>query len=329
MNPTEPALSDAQIAYDTGRYQAALEAVRSGTDPEAMRFDTLAVSVVAAGELARYDQSIEHLQLLNATAARGGSLAEFVRARGTAATCFALMGDPWAAQRLLSELLGLFQVGGNELRLEATTRGNHASVCLQIARLARQGGDAAVSDEALDHAEASLARAGEIAAALADARVAAFADVHRAEVDLLRGRSRAALERLDGALARAEAAGLHAHVRALRLLEAEAWFAQGDRVAARGRLDAVAARVGEGHELGARIRVHTQLQQVLAADGDAVQALAHSEHARQLGRMRQYRQARAQSQWLRVRLEVEHMYRFRPGAKRDGGNSRPGALGPR
>jgi hypothetical protein len=70
------------------------------------------------------------------------------------------------------------------------------------------------------------------------------------------------------------------------------------------------------------------LQQVLAAQGDAAGALAQGDAARTLGRRRQYRQTQAQSRWLRVRLELEHMYRFRPGDKRGGTASRPGALSP-
>jgi hypothetical protein len=251
------------------------------------------------------------------------------RARGTVATCFSLLGDPWAAQRLLAELLGMFQARSDELRLEATTRGNHASVCLQIARLAQWGGDPAAGDEALDHAEASIARAREIAQALGDTRVVSFADVHSAELGLLRGDADAALALLGGAVARADAAGLWAHARQLRLLEAEARTAAGDLPAAHALLDQVAARIGEGHELGVRVRLHTQLQKVLTAEGDVVAALAQSEQARVLGRFHQYRQARAQSRWLRVRLELEHLYRLRPGAPRSALSSQPGALAPR
>jgi hypothetical protein len=61
----------------------------------------------------------------------------------------------------------------------------------------------------------------------------------------------------------------------------------------------------------ARIRYHSQLQRVLAARGDNVAALDHFERARSLAQYRQYRQARAQSRFLRARLELEHLYRFR------------------
>ncbi len=278
---------------------------------QALRFDVLTVSVVASAELARFDQSIEHLRLVQQAAARAGTHTDFVRGRGTMANCFALLGDPWAAQRLLAELVGQFQAGSPQPRLEATVRGNHASVCLQIARLARQGDDAAGCDEALEHARASIERTREIATILQDQRLDAFADVHAAELALLCGQHDSALTLLEGAVAHADAAGLWAHARQLRLLEAEALQSRGDSAAALGLLRAVGERLDGGHELGVRIRYHSQLQRVLAAQGDSVAALDHVERARSLAQFRQYRQARAQSRFLRARLELEHLYRFR------------------
>jgi hypothetical protein len=189
-------------------------------------------------------------------------------------------------------------------------------VCLQVARSARQGGDEAACAEAVDHASASIERAREIARERADNRVASFADVHAAEVALLRGEAAPALALLEGAVAQADAAGLWAHARQLRLLEAEALLMCGDTAGARARLDAVAARLDAGHELGARIRWHAQMQRALAAAGDSAGALAQLEQARALAQLRQYRQAHAQSRYLRARLELEHMYRFRSGAAR-------------
>lgn len=92
-------------------------------------------------------------------------------ARGTAAICFALLGDPWAGQRLLSELLGLFQGLPSEASLETVARNNHCAVCLLVARAARDAGDDAGCSEALDHAEASLGRAREIVRQTGDHRL--------------------------------------------------------------------------------------------------------------------------------------------------------------
>jgi hypothetical protein len=299
----------------------------SNEHAQTLRFDVLTVSVVASAELARFDQSIEHLRLVQQAASRAGTHTDFMRGRGTMANCFALLGDPWAGQRLLAELVGQFQAGTSEPRLEATVRVNHASVSLQIARLARQGDDAAGCDEALEHALASIERTREIATLLKDRRIDAFADVHAAELALLCGEHDSALTLLEGAVAHADAAGLWAHARQLRLLEAEALQSRGDSSAALALLHAVGERLDDGHELGARIRYHSQLQRVLAARGDSVSALDHFGRARSLAQYRQYRQARAQSRFLRARLELEHLYRYRADAADAGRPSQPGALG--
>jgi tetratricopeptide (TPR) repeat protein len=290
---------------------------------QSLRFDVLTVSVVAAGELARFEQSIEHLQLVQQLAARAGSLADFVRGRGTMAACFALLGDPWAAQRLLAELVGQFQGGLPEQRLEATVRVNHAAVCLQIARLARQGSDSDGCEQALADARASIVRTRELAQALEDKRIGAFADVHAAELALLRGESDGALSLLEGAVAQADAAQLWAHARQLRLLEAEALQPRGDSVAALALLQAVGEHLRDGHEISVRIRWHSQLQRVLAAGGDNAAALDHFEQARTLAQYRQYRQARAQSRFLRARVELEHLYRFRAETTSPSPSARP------
>jgi hypothetical protein len=303
-------------------------AVPSDDSNAAARFDVLAVSVVASGELARFDQSIAHLKLLLPLAARADSLTEFVRGRGTAAACFSLLGDPWAGQRLLAELVGLFQGGTPERQLESKVRTNHASVCLQLARLARHGGDSTGADEALELASASLERAREIAHEIGDERTAASDDVHAAELSLLRGDAATALRLLAGTVAHADAAGLTAHARQLRLLEAEARYSSGDIAGAHDMLDALHERLREGHEIGVRIGYHTQRQRVFSAQGNPASALAHLEQARSLAQYLQYRQSRAQSQHLRARLELEHMYRYRAGAAQ-GRSSRPGGLASR
>jgi hypothetical protein len=296
--------------------RAAQELVDESTrDPTAARppLDVLGTSVVAAGELARFDQAIDHLRLMLAAASRAGTLADFVRGRGTAATLFALLGDPWAGQRLLSELAGMFQAGAGEPRLEATVRNNHASVCLQIARLAHHGGDTRGCEDALEHAQASIERARELLPASVDPRARAFANVHAGELALLRGDAEGALALLDGGIAHADAAQLWAHSRQLRLFEAEVQLLRGDAAAATAHLAVVAQRLDDGHEIGARLRYHDHLHRVHLARGEVAAALAEAERVRSLAAYRQYRQSKAQSQHLRTRLELEHLYRYRGG----------------
>jgi hypothetical protein len=279
------------------------------------RSSVLAASVVAAAELARYEQALVHLQQMLSAAVRG-SFDDYVRARGTAATCFALLGDPWAAQRLQSELLGLFQGLPSESALEATVRNNHAAICLLIARIACDASEVESCGEALDHAEASIQRSVEIAGMRGDDRVRALADIHASELALLRGNAAAALAPLQLALDKATAAGLSAQERGLRVVLAEACIAAGQPARGVQLASQVDAALNAGHELGLRIRCRVALQQGYAALGDAAQALAQGARARSLEQYRAYHQLRTQSRYLRTRLELEHLYRYQASASR-------------
>jgi tetratricopeptide (TPR) repeat protein len=322
----------ALAASRLGEQGEAVDAVRAlfaqlGGDALAYppRMALLAISAVANGELARFDESLGQLQQMLSVAARGGSFESYVRARSTAATCFALMGDPWAGQRLLAELLGLFQGLPSEALLETAVRNNHASVCLRIARLARDAGEAAAGAEALEHADASLQRVREIVPLTGDARRRALADIYAAEMTLLRGEAAASVGPLQRATEQADAAGQPAHGRFLRVLQAEACIGAGAPEQALVLLREVAVSIREGHCIGLRIRCVQQWQRACTAVGAHEEALGHAARSRGLEQQLLYRQLHAQSRFLRTRLELEHLYRYRANASR-GISSRPGAL---
>jgi tetratricopeptide (TPR) repeat protein len=328
---TEAVRLRAQAAFRLGELDEAADAAQAlldrlgGQAPSYPgRIRVLAVSVVAAGELGRFEQALGHLQQMLSAASKG-SLDDYVRARGTAATCFALLGDPWAGQRLLSELLGLFQGLPSEALLEAVARNNHAGVCLLVARLARAAGDADECLAALDHAEASLERSRELARLTGDARLGAFVDVHASEAMLLRGDAAEAMAPLQAACDHAAAAGLPAHTRQLRVLLAEACIGAGEPERALRLLHDADGSLREGHELGLRIRCMQQLQHALEATGALAAALEQAARARALDQYRLHLQLRTQSRFLRMRLELEHLYRYRSSASR-GVSSQPGAL---
>lgn len=285
----------------------------------------LAVSVVAAGETLRFEQALPHLHAMLNAAKRHGDLTSYVRARGTAANCFALMGDPWAAQRLLAELAGFFMTSGNELALEATVRGNLCATYLLIARWARQAQDEPAVQEAMAHADTNVQRCRELAALMDAPRAKAFADVHAADIALLRGESEQALGLLAPALDAAQQAGLWAHVRALRLTQGKAALQAADLVLAQQALEAVAARLDEGHEISSRIRYHRAMQAWHAACARLAPSQEQAQLALALERRRHYAQFQAQSKYLRTRLELEHLYRYR-SSRSASTSTRPGDL---
>jgi tetratricopeptide (TPR) repeat protein len=278
------------------------------------RFDALAILVVAHGEQAEYDASIEAVRALLSLAGRGDSLADYVRARGSLAVCLTLLGDPWAGQRVHDEVAALLGKLPDELRLEAAVHTNRASIVLHIARLAGEGGDAAAQAEAIAAAQISLDRGRAIATTLADPRLQAFVDVHECEALLLRGEGQRVLDVVRAALTSADVAGLSAHGRYLRQLEAEALLRERQPEAALRCLRAAEARLGTGHDYTSRIRQLTLLHEACAALGDYPQALVHFEQACELKHRRGYRQAQAQSRHLRLRLELEHLGRRAPPA---------------
>ena len=66
--------------------------------------------------------------------------------RSSMAACFALMGDPWTAQRLLTQLATALQAMPKQAKLEAKARVNLAWICLQAARMARDAADRLVKE---------------------------------------------------------------------------------------------------------------------------------------------------------------------------------------
>ncbi|HEU4460536.1 MAG TPA: hypothetical protein VFR90_15555 [Methylibium sp.] len=305
----------AQAAYRLGEYGQARELLEpvaqllgvSGQAPE--RFDLLAVAVVVHGELGHYGDALEALRLLHAHGARTASLTNHVRARGTAALCLALIGDPWAALRLLAEAAGHLRALPDAAPLEATVCTNHASVCLQAARLLRESGDEAACLAQVAAATVSTARTRQLAAERHDSRLAAFTGVHEAEAALLRGEPHEALPVLEAALARALAHDLRGHARRLRLLLAQAQAATGDDARADATLDQLQAALDEGHEWQSHLGLHEQRHAVRSRLGDTAGALRSLRTWRELQLRRHARQLEAQSRFLRLRLELEHLYK--------------------
>ena len=310
-------------AYRIGELDAALAAASAlvqqlgPTSDDPRRRDMHGIGVVAAGALARHDESLEHLRAMLSMAARSRSLADQVRARGSLATWLSLLGDPWAARRVLGEVIGLFQGLTDQPRLEATARNNHAEMSMQVARMARDGQDATGVEAALEQADACLGRLRELAQQLGDARIAGFADLHEAALAHLRGAPGLALQRLPAAVDDARAAGLWAHERGLRLMMAEALLDLGRASDAAGQLAIIDAHIGEGHDLSDRIRHASAWHRAHSAMGRSQDALGRLAQAQSLILYREYHQRRAQSVHLRERLELEYVNAFRthaPGA---------------
>jgi tetratricopeptide (TPR) repeat protein len=269
------------------------------------RFDVLAQLAVAYGELARYDDAIGAVLALFDLSDRTRSLRDVVRARGTAAACFALIGDPWAAHRLMSEVADQLGALRGESRVEATARVNTASICLLAARMARNADDRTGMQDMLDAAVESIERTSVIARELGDARIEAFAQVHACEAALLRGEFASTLPRVRAAVEQLSSVRLPAQERWLRLFETEILIEQGDATQALQTVQPLVRRLGPNHELSVRIRVLDLLARATAANGDAPRALTFRERYLALEQHRSARQLRAVSFHHRARADIE------------------------
>ena len=291
------------------------------------RFSLLAVAVVAAGELALYEESLQYLSELLTLSTRFGDLSHYVRARGTAASAFQLMGDLWAAQRVLAALSSEFDRPHTEQRLETTMRCNHASLCLLMVRLARDAGADEAAQQALQDAEASVRRAIGTAAELKDLRLVTFVRLHEVELSMLHGQLDQAQSHLAHALQDAQSAGLNAHWRHMQLLEAELLLARGHAQQAVEILADLQAAEHPTNELSTRVRLRDLQFRSLSALGQPAAALSARQAYDKLNGFRAFRQARAQSTLMRTRLEMEHLFLRRSDGKAFGaGTNEPACL---
>ncbi|MEK8034706.1 hypothetical protein AACH06_28140 [Ideonella sp. DXS29W] len=309
--------------YRLGQLSDSLQCARSflqqadpGIENEVeLRFSVLTVAVVAAGELARFEESLQWLSELLGLSSRLGSLSHYVRARGSAASAFLLLGDLWAAERVLGALACEFDRPHQEQRLETTMRCNHASLAFDLARMARDAGDVEAAQQSLDSAAASVERATRAAASLEDWRLITFVRLHQLELCLLQGRWDMAEEHLRAAKQDAEQAGLNAHWRHLQLLEAKWRLARGEARSALDLLDGLLHTELPTNELSTRIRLRDLRYRCLVALGEPIAALSARQSFDELSGLRAYRQAQAQSRLMRTRLEMEHLFLRRSDGK--------------
>jgi hypothetical protein len=281
----------------------------------AARFDALAVVVVSAGELARFELSLERLPELVTLAGRRRDMSHWVRARGTAASVLCLLGDPWAAQRVLAHVKDRLERHSGYEGSAPTVYSNLVSIELLIARMAGEAGELRARDAALARAEELSAHAEALATARGDDRLRGLGTVHRLEIAILAGASRVAdPESLEPAIAGAERSGRDSQVRQLLLLRAEVWLGWGAPELAKRDLDRAQSRIHEGAELSVQIRARQLLGRTERALARWQEASVHDLEADRLSRFLAWRLAWTQSTHARARLELEHLFLSRPFA---------------
>lgn len=312
-----------RAAFRAGEHADAVEAAArvlalSEADTEAglaARFDALAVQAVSAGELASFELSLEGLPEMMTLANRRRDGLHWVRARGTAASVLSLLGDPWAARRVLVHLRDNLAGAAGDRRFEPTVHNNLASVELLVARMARDAGDAEALQAALERAKDAVDRATQVALDSGQARLEALAAVHRVELQVLGGSEDPGTRRaLDDFIDSIAASGQNSHLRQFLLLRAEARLAAGEPRAAVPDLERVQTLAHEGTELSTRVRARQLLARALRETGDWQGALTQASEGERLARTLGWRIACVNSTHARIRLELEHLFLARPFA---------------
>ncbi len=285
-----------------------------------LRLEVLVVLVNVAGQLVRLDESINALRELLPITSRSERLADYVRGRSTTANFFAYLGDPWAARHIFDEVIVALDKLPEQRRLKAVALNNVVAACVHQARMAELGGDQGDTAKALASARSYIETMRVAVAEVGDGSLAAVAGLNTAEVALMAGETTVARSVLLPAAEQARAREWHANAWRLDVMLAEAALHDGDAALARQHLLSVGP-LGAGHEVELRILWHGLMHRAHAGPDPAAERLAH-QHLRDtqaLVGMRLYRQQRAQSRYLRTRLELDYLYPPLPIALHAGG----------
>jgi hypothetical protein len=321
----ERALADAthcRAAFRVGRFaeccRAAtrlLQSVDSGVEAALpSRFNVLTTAAVAEGSLGHHLAALEHLRELPTLARRLNDNDFRWRAYATAATCFALLGDPPGARAMFAALAARLAGLTEHAALRGTVLRSLANNELRLARAARAAGRGGLVAACLGAAEQALGEEAELAqAAGTPPQAGAFRDLHRVELLLFAGDARGAERAAAAMLEAAGASPFRAQVRQLTLLRAEALLDTGDAAAAMALL----APLDEAEQPpleAAELDLDARLLR-LALSARCAAATGHAEHEadalrrwKALSEYRRFGVLEAAATYARVRLETEALF---------------------
>lgn len=282
------------------RTLALLQAPRHGPwRDELLRWITL-----GACELGRFELALACAQECCQRARQGDEPRRLVPALTALGACFERMGDPWQAERLMTDALLIAREHGTDFdRMQ--TLSNLCAVTIGAYYLLRGAADNADARTVLRRSLDYGREAAQIAAATA--ADAAFESViwgNLGEVLVHLDQADEAWRWLDAALLRALEGGHQVQALRIRCSVAELHLQARRHAQAVAVLQRLLADTGAAMT-ATLIRTHHGLYQALKALGDDAGALRHFECYEQLERRRAINQLQGQSQLFVTRVEAE------------------------
>ncbi|WP_431101026.1 diguanylate cyclase domain-containing protein [Roseateles noduli] len=275
---------------------------------------------LAACELGAYEQGLACAHEALKLAGELGDMRLHAVALNGLGACFERMGDPWQAERLMSEAAGLLRSNATPFE-QVVTLTNLCTVALGAYHLQRDGAAPAQATRTLERALELAREARPHSLQLGDRYGIALTASNFAEVLLLMGRLDEAEPMLIEARDECERAGFRLLDWRLRCMLAELQLARGQARMAWQQLQVLCAETEhvataeapaaatspapQDVPLFLRVRLHQASYRAAKALALLGPSLFHLEQARTLERRRAVSQLMAQSQYFVSRMEAE------------------------